>query len=168
MRRDIRPRIVTARNHRRSHQRNPPVLRLQLKRIHARPDGQHGLRRKPASNLREAKVKSESAREDLGGKLPRVLCHLLHVTVGVEGVGELVEERLQAADEGCGDLFSLLLVELRGAAAVAGCGWLLCEDCVYDCGLSIEKRLAECRGLALVDTGQLCTTNHKSVRRVRV
>lgn len=112
MRRDICPRIITARNHRRSHQRNPPVFRLQLKWIHAWPNGQHGLRGKPAANLREAKVKSESAGENLGGKLPGVLGHLLHVAVGVDGVGELVEERLQAADEGCGNLFSLLLVEL--------------------------------------------------------
>lgn len=64
VRRNIGPRVVAARNHRCGNEGYPPVLGLQLKRIHARPDGQHRLAREAAANLGEAKVKRETARED--------------------------------------------------------------------------------------------------------
>lgn len=138
VRRDVCARIIPACNHRRGDERDTPVLGLQLKRVHARPDGQHRLAREAAANLGEAKVKGEARREDARRQRPRVLGDLCHVAAGVGRVGEPVEQRLQVGEERAGDVVDLGAVKRRRREVV-----LPREDGVDDARLPVEKGLAE-------------------------
>lgn len=137
MRRDVGPRVVAARNHRRRHHGHAPVLGLQLHRVHVgRPDGHHALATEAAANLGETEIKRETARQDLGRQVPRLVGDGREIPVGVVDAGERVEDGLEAREECARDFGRLGLVEL-------GVGVVVLHNGVEDGCLLVEKGLAD-------------------------